>query len=282
MGATAAFEGEALGSPLRLLLRAPRHVAGRAWDAVRDEMAAVDRDLSSHRDDSALAAMNAASSSADARVVPRRLRIALGVAWRAHRSTDGLFDPRLSKRGMANATVADGGWLRRCGPSVTVTEPLDLGGIGKGLALRWASERLRALGIRDFLLLAGGDLVAGGSPGAGGWRIALVGVDLRAPVAVLAVPERGRPVAVATSSVTRHPGHIVDPRTGAPVDGPLVQVTVAGADPAWAEVASKVALIRGRLTTDGPAWWMSRDGRVSDSPSGHDWVRWIRTGHFIN
>lgn len=278
MGGTAAFEGEALGSPLRLLLRAPRHVAARAWDAVRDEMAAADRDLSSHRHDSALAALNAASASAATRTVPRRLRIALGVAWRAHRSTGGLFDPRLSRRRTPAAKPAGGGWLRRCGAAVAVTEPLDLGGIGKGLALRWASDRLARLGVADFLLVAGGDLVARGSVGSSEWRIALAGLDLRAPVGVLALPDRGRPVAVATSAITRHPDHIVDPRTEAHVDGPLVQVTVAGSDPAWAEVASKVALIRGRVAADGPAWWLSRDGRVGVSPSGHEWVRWLRAG----
>ncbi len=100
-------------------------------------------------------------------------------------------------------------------------DPVDLGGIGKGLALRWAWERLSATGTA-FLVDAGGDCVCHGSGiGVDGWR---VGVEHPAgrdePVAVLALADR----AVATSSTRLRrwtaggmpAHHLIDPRTGRP------------------------------------------------------------------
>ena len=68
----------------------------------------------------------------------------------------------------------DGRWLRlepRTGRAA-VAAPVDLGGIGKGLALRWTFGRIARLlaladGGRGALLEAGGDLVATGSGAAG-------------------------------------------------------------------------------------------------------------------
>ena len=69
-----------------------------------------------------------------------------------------------------------GRWLRRDprARTASTSEPLDLGGIGKGLALRWAWDRLtRVLPDRDSggLLECGGDLVGRG-PGPERRRVA--------------------------------------------------------------------------------------------------------------
>ena len=45
-----------------------------------------------------------------------------------------------------------------------VEDRIDLGGIGKGLALRWAAAKLERKGFDTFLLEAGGDLVSRGLP----------------------------------------------------------------------------------------------------------------------
>ena len=97
---------------------------------------------------------------------------------RAWRVTGGRFDPRvlgdLDRLGYRGATLdepgAEGRTVNRVGRIVqpvgrhgmTTARPIDLGGIGKGLALRWATARLEQAGARDFLLEAGGDLVARG------------------------------------------------------------------------------------------------------------------------
>jgi thiamine biosynthesis lipoprotein len=124
---------------------------------------------------------------------------------------------------------------------------VDLGGIGKGMAVDAAVERLRAAGVAVAMVNAGGDLrVLGSPPGAGAWPVAIDG-----PSGAVTVPlARG---ALATSGigrrrwrqggVERH--HLLDPRTGQPAWTGLWSVTVAAATCARAEVAAKTAFILG-------------------------------------
>jgi thiamine biosynthesis lipoprotein len=269
----AVFTGDALGSPIRLVLGTTSRSAARAWADVLDELAAVDRSLSGHRDDSALARLNADAGLP--RATPRRLRAALALAWRAYRVTGGLFDPRVTAVGGSRARLASTPWLRRVGDEIAVTAPVDLGGVGKGLALRWCARRLRTVGVTSFLLVAGGDLVAcGRAPGGGPWRIGVAGLGRMSQVGVLSLPDRA--VAVATSALTRDPDHILDPRTGQPPAGPLRQASVAAADPAWAEIWSKVALIEGIAPAARPGWWVEADGRLRTTAAGRAWVAWAR------
>ena len=129
--------------------------------------------------------------------------------------------------------------------------PLDLGGVGKGLAVRWASEVLRGAGLGSHLVEAGGDCHCGGeAPEGGPWRIGVEdpsGAD--DPVAVLALTDR----ACTTSSIRlrrwqvggRAVHHLIDPRTGLPGGPGLLAVTVVGDDAAWAEIWSKTLLLAG-------------------------------------
>jgi thiamine biosynthesis lipoprotein len=129
--------------------------------------------------------------------------------------------------------------------------PVDLGGIGKGLAMRWAAGELAGAGT-SVLVEAGGDLqAAGDGPDGTGWRISVE--DPRGgaePVAVLTIADLG----CATSSVRlrswtvdgRPVHHLVDPRTGRPADSGLLSVTVLGPDVARAEVWSKALFVAGR------------------------------------
>ena len=51
--------------------------------------------------------------------------------------------------------------------------PVDLGGIGKGLALRWAAAGLVAEALTDFLLEAGGDRRRSGRLGGEPWFVGI-------------------------------------------------------------------------------------------------------------
>jgi thiamine biosynthesis lipoprotein len=238
---------------------------------------------------------------------------ALLAAWDAHQASDGWFDPRVLRplvelgydRTLAfadgvdvgersiSARPASGPWepgfdmarqLVRVGP-----EPIDLGGIGKGLALRWAGEELSSIGCDLFLVDAGGDcFCAGAGPDGSGW---LVGVEDPfggdEPVAVLQVAGG----ACATSSVrrlswqvgTRQVHHLIDPRTGLPGGAGLRSVTVHADDPADAEVWSKVLFLQGaadiavaaeRRGLD--ALWVCEDGTVRMTQSMSLHVIWCR------
>ena len=96
---------------------------------------------------------------------------------------------------------------------------LDLGGIAKGHALDEALAVLKQQGLRQALVSAGGDIVAGDAPlGKAGWRIALIGLEEDAKSELLWLANG----AVATSGDLyqflevdgKRYSHIVDPRTG--------------------------------------------------------------------
>lgn len=150
---------------------------------------------------------------------------------------------------------------------------LDLGGIGKG----WTVDRCADLLYKEgpFLLNAGGDIYAYGTPGTtDGWRIEIEdALNPDAGVATVTVSHS----AVATSTVIkrrwqrdgrmRH--HIIDPRTGQPADTDLLAVTVLAPRATIAEIYAKSALILGSragltfLTQRGvDALLQAQDGRL--------------------
>jgi thiamine biosynthesis lipoprotein len=299
------FWGRALGSSLRLTVRVPEPAqtealaaTERAWTEVLAEFDAVDDALSRFRDDSELTMLNRLAGSGAVVPVSGRTRRGLAAIDRAFRITDQRFDAsvlgaleRIGERGAALDRPA----LEPARPAVDPAErrfrvhvppvPVDMGGIGKGLALRWASERAHAA-LPDgtgILLEAGGDVVQRGTPPADGWRIGIEDPAAPAPadaepVVVIALATG----AVATSSVRvrnwigpdgRPVHHLVDPRTGEPARGGLIAVTVAAADPAWAEVWSKALFLDGRegIAADArargmAAWWVDDRGMLGMTP----------------
>lgn len=315
-------EGRALGSPLRLTLAGGLDARDldEAWDAVTDEFARVDRAMSRFRPDSELTALHRGGGRVGA--MSWRLERALITAERARRVTGGHFDPRVVRTleglGQAAPTQPWGGPAGDAlGDSARAGEPaagspvvrrptrraileldapVDLGGIGKGLALRWAAARVAAVlgdsrgGATGFLLEAGGDLVVDGTVGAESWSI---GVEDPAggstPVAAAGLPGGW---AMATSSIrlarwrspdgtTAH--HLIDPRTGRPAAGGLVAVTVAFVDPAWAEVWSKALFVEGvggiasvARRRGLAAWWVADDGGLSMTPAARALTFWVR------
>ena len=294
--------------------QAGRSAADAAWDRVRAEFDAVDGALSRFRADSELTALNRLAGTGKVVEVSWRLRTAVAAAHRAGRLTDGRFDARvlstLERIGERGAALHVDGVDRSSGRAAAARRPetdtrppnrievpdapLDMGGIGKGLALRWAAaEAIAVLPPRTGLLLeAGGDVVQAGDAPAEGWLVgiedpvAVPGPDVE-PIAVVAV-RRG---AVATSSIrVRHwvgpdgtpVHHLVDPRTGEPARTGLIAVTVAGIDPAWAEVWSKALFLAGRGSIGDEArhrglaaWWVDEEGRLGMTPEARLRSAWV-------
>lgn len=254
-----------MGSPLRLTLAGIRErEADQAWSLVSDVFCSADRELSRWEARSALSRLNASVGTFV--TVPPLLRRALVMAWRAFRETHGRFDPRII--GALEAAGERAGVPLPPSPSVLsphdrwisvdpsgrvrLDAPVDLGGIGKGLALRWSAAALRRAGHGDFLIQAGGDIVARGvGPAGQPWTVGLedpAGGDR--PLATIALCD----AALATSSIGvrrwfgadgRLQHHLIDPATGRPADPVWLSVTVRARDPAWAEVASKVGFLAG-------------------------------------
>lgn len=184
--------------------------------------------------------------------------------------TDGRFDPTVADalgaagydrdratghgpiRTGAPAPGAEGLVVDRRSRMARVPEGvhIDLGGIGKGRAADLLAAELGHLdhGLVDL----GGDLrVWGGSPDGHGWPIAVDDLRDGTELARLGLHDG----AVTTSSTlvrrwrhdARHAHHLIDPRTGRPVEGEVVSVTVVGARAAPAEVLAKAAIVEGQV-----------------------------------
>ena len=250
--------------------------AGRpdAAPLVRDVFERWDARFSRFRPDSELEQLNDAEGTPFQASLP--MLTVLTAAIRAARATDGLFDPLLGARMVElgydrtfdelprrSASVAPGPWRAGAWRGIeidterrTVSLPaghrLDLGGLAKGMAVDAAIEALVEEGVRHAAVSAGGDLaVAGLPPGQASWPIAIDGIG----ETVVAL-QHG---ALATSSVLRRRWvvdrserhHLIDPRTGMPSSGPIVQASVAARSCGAAEVAAKMAVLSDLPTAIG-------------------------------
>ena len=317
------FAGRALGSRLKLFVSVPtgsapdelRDRAEAAWTAVVAEFGAVDAALSRFREDSELTALNRLAGSGRVALVSWRLRTMLAIVHRAGRLTDGRFDASVVEAleligehgaplGGADAIVRRSASDRPVPLIAPGTprarlvripdQPVDSGGIGKGLALRWAAAvAMASLPESTGLLLdAGGDIVCAGTAPTDGWAVGVedpIATSGHAadPLAVYALAAGG----VSTSSVAvrnwtapdgRHVHHLLDPVTREPARTGLIAVTVAGPDPAWNEVWSKALFLGGRESIGEEArrrglaaWWVDERSRLGMTPEARVRSTWI-------
>ncbi|HWI63980.1 MAG TPA: FAD:protein FMN transferase [Symbiobacteriaceae bacterium] len=220
-------------------------------------------------------------------VVPDLLWRAVGAALHAAAATDGAFDPTvlgaLEAAGYNQSFELGPGPLSPARPAGRWREVkldsnlkaiwlppgvrLDLGGIGKGLAVDGGIAHLK--GAPRALVNAGGDLAVRMTADEPPYLIDVE--DPFDPDRVLATfgVRRG---AVATSSMTgRRWGdglhHIIDPKSGRPAETDLAAATVFGPGAAMAEALAKAAIVLGsekgiRLMRDHGchALFVRRDG----------------------
>lgn len=247
-------------------------------DAIDDCLADVNTAMSLWDPDSELSRFNAHTSTEPFPISDEMafvVRMALEVAERS----DGAFDPTVTPLvnawgfgpGGRRTEAPDEEHLRRAMDRVgysrlsyargalTKTQPdlhLDLGAIAKGYGVDRVAETLHALGFTDFLVEIGGDLYAAGFNAQGApWR---VGVDSPAPDippgrrlhAILGIRDAG----VATSGDYRNFfrtangdffAHIIDPRTGRPVRGPISSVTVVAPSVTLADALATALFVLG-------------------------------------
>jgi len=127
---------------------------------------------------------------------------------------------------------------------------LDLGGIAKGFAVDRASELMRVSKLKNFIVNAGGDLYAAGSPPGRSWHIGIQDpYNPHAVFAVLSLTNR----AIATSGDYEHYffrdkiryHHILNPKTGYPARG-LRSVSVVAPTTMDADALATALFVMGR------------------------------------
>jgi len=243
---------EAMGTDVRLEAYAPdEDAARRMFAAAARQIDLVNRLMSTYREDSDVSRLNRQGVAE----VDERTVAVLRKAEEVSRLSGGAFDvtyaplrtmwrraaaeDRLPTPEEVQTAVALVGHekLKLSGRTVRFERAgmeADLGGIAKGYAIDLAAEALRAEGARAGIVDIGGDLRLFGRPAQRQkWRI-----EVRRPPGVeeVIVIEVG-PCAVATSGdyargfrvEGRWFSHIIDPRTGRPVDD-VPSVTVVAPD----------------------------------------------------
>ncbi len=199
--------------------------AAAAMDRAFAVLHAADERFSPFRPDSELSRLDRGELADDE--LSDDMREVLAIAEQARVDSDGVFDVR------------------------TPEGRLDTNGVVKGWAAQRAADGLVAAGVVDFLLNAGGDVVARGEAGPGQpWQVAVR--HPADPMAILATLEV-RDGAVATSGTYERGAHVWDGRTGSR-DVSFTAATVVAADLTVADVLATTVLAMGE---EGPAWAMA-------------------------
>jgi thiamine biosynthesis lipoprotein len=261
-----------MGTVLEVSLCAPERAAGEALlRETFDSVAALERASSTFDPASEVSALNRAAGRGPQPVSPALARLTadslaftpqtrgafdvtvgpLVALWKAAaeaRRLPGAAELAAARAAVGAARVAVDAGAR----TVELRAPgaaLDFGGIAKGWALDRACERLRASGVTRALLSFGESSIAaiGAAPGWDGWGIALS--DASGGFAGT-VELRDRSLSTSGSLGQyveiegRRFGHVIDPRSGEPLERARVAIVLAG-DGARAEALSKALLILG-------------------------------------
>jgi thiamine biosynthesis lipoprotein len=260
----------AMASPCEVLVDTDdRDEAEAARALARTEALRVEAKFSRYRDDNIVHRINQACG-APLEVDEETARL-IDYAAECWRGSDGRFDitsgvlrrvwrfdggDQVPDQASIRGVLALVGWQRVSWRAPVLTMPagmeIDFGGLGKEYAVDRAAARVSAYTPRPFLVNFGGDLVASG-PRRGG-RPWVVGVDdpERTGANALYRVDLARG-ALATSGDARRfvrwqgrrLGHILDPRTGWPVEGAPRSVTVLAGTCLEAGTLATLACLQG-------------------------------------
>jgi FAD:protein FMN transferase len=206
------------------------------------EVVRIDDLFSNYKPESALSTLNRSAHLRTKRV-PSDLYLVIEKAVELSKISEGKFDIsiaplvnlwKVALSGEATPTAAQEREVRDCVgyEKIVLTPPdqitfrspclqLDLGAIGKGYAVDRAGEILRASGVRDALINAGGStiLAMGSPPGQSAWLVHLRDPSRQIDPYVMLKDESVSTSEQSLASLLGQdsPGHIIDPVTGRPL-----------------------------------------------------------------
>jgi len=226
------------------------HTLPRILDEALDEVDRIDRLMSHYRSDSPLTRINREAARHPVHVDPELFDF-IADAMRYQRDSNGAFDITVGPlmkawgffRGEGRLPTPDdlAAARRHVGAAhvildaahrtISFDEPgveLDLGGIAKGYAVDRVADLLRRAQVAAALISAGGSTIygLGAPPGRPGWDVAIQD-PLDAGKVALTIQLKDRALSVAGRSEKSFEvqgvtySHIMDPRSGTPVQGVL-------------------------------------------------------------
>ena len=252
----------AMATRFELVLHGDNPISLRAaGEEALDEIERLEAQLSLYQPSSEIARVNARAAREPVRVSPSLFGL-LEHARRLSKETEGAFDITVAplvrcwgfmeNRGrlpddseIAEARASVGMHLVELDGTnfmVRFTRPgvmLDLGAIGKGYAIERAGEMLVEAGVTSALLHGGTSTVlgVGHPPGADSWTVGLesppkqdASQAARPPLALVSLRDEALSVSAVWGRSFEHEGkrlgHVLDPRTGRPVEGALLAAVV--------------------------------------------------------
>ncbi len=254
---------EAMATRFELVLHGDDAVRLRAaGEEALDEIRRLEAQLSFYRPSSDVSRINARAAENPVRVEPRLFRL-LQTAQRLHAATEGTFD--LTVAPLMKCWGFVGGTGRRPDPDtlaearsrtgmhlVTLNETdftvafarpgvlLDLGAIGKGYAVEEAAQILVDAGVECAFLHGGTSTIhaIGTPPDEACWNVAIPhpDADAAAPdqddiLAVVPLKDEALSVSAVWGKAFEDDGqtygHVLDPRSGHPVDGAVLTAVAA-------------------------------------------------------
>ena len=283
---------DAMASPCELLLEGVDEATARALlQRAQAEALRIEQRFSRYRDDSVVARLHAGRNTWQ--LVDEETALLLDFAAQCHALSGGLFD--ITSGVLRQAWRFDGGTQVPTAAAVAALRPrvgwhllrwqrprlwlpegmeLDFGGIGKEYAVDRTLALLQAEAPVPMLVNFGGDLACSGPRRDGSaWQVGIEQPTGTAGEPVAAAVLHLRHGALATSGDARRfvwhegrrLGHVLDPRTGWPVEGAPRSVTVAAPRCVEAGMLSTMALLRG----PGAADWL-REAAVPHALIGAD------------
>lgn len=248
---------------------------GKVQTATQETLDQIDLELSNYRDDSAIEQFNNTPTTRP-QTVPASLVEMVRVASEVKRQSNGCYDltirplfklwgfgdqfqvpssaritAAMAAVGMEKLTIVDARQLTKQNPDLAI----DVSSIAQGYSTAQIALALEDLGIQDYLVEVGGELmIRGEKPDGEPWRVA-VERPLAGEREIQKIIEiaPGSPLSVVTSGTYRHYydaegrrySHILDGRTGMPVTHDLLSVTVVHPDPTLADAWSTALLCLG-------------------------------------
>lgn len=249
--------------------------ARAAIAAAEAEVHRLDRKYSHYRDDSQLADWCRAAGSGCSSELDEESAALIDLAALLHAQSGGLFDitagaltrlwdspaATVPERADVAAALALTGWrhLRWRRPQLELMMPgmrLDLGGLVKEYAADRAATLLRTQGVESGVVELGGDVrVLGPHTDGSPWRIGIRHPRAPGALASIALREGGLATSGDYERVRvidgRRYGHVVDPRSGWPVES-FASVSVRAPSCVAAGAAATLAMLLG--VTAGAAY----------------------------
>lgn len=266
------FAFRAMGSPCEV------HFGARSYSVAKELQASVmawiedfEAEFSFYREDSLVSGINRSAGKEGVPISAAASELFSLCDW-FHWLTGGYFDPTsaslsrlwdyhdvslpLPAEAEIDAAKALVGWTRVDHTSKRFRLPdagmaIDLGGIGKEYAVDKVMEMILGTGVRDVLINFGHDVRAAGKPPQGGaWSVGLE--DPREPGRCWAGLRLDSGAVCTSGDYMRYRmigdkryGHIVDSRTGYPVDNGCLSVTVVAPSCTEAGILSTSAFMMG-------------------------------------